>query len=217
MEPRNIVILIGMAGSGKGTQAKKLVEIFNWQWMEMGSFIRARAAKTGSEGAELTKIINAGKHLPPQIPLKIFAEDIAPLASGETMLLDGFPRTGTQDRLLWDWCRLNGWPTPRLAIHLKTDLAVVLPRLIARSKTKIFPSPQGNYQIGQTVKREDDYIEAIQERVQYFTDHAPAIIDWYRYQDKLIEVNGEQAIERVSAELLEKLNNYIQRHHLGLI
>jgi len=208
--PSRIVLLIGIAGSGKGTQAEKLAQERGWHWIEMGTLIRKRASVDDEKGRELRALINKGHHLAPQEPMKIFEEEVAPnCRDGATLLLDGFPRTATQDRLLWDFCYRMQWPTPQLAIYLDVPGEQVLTRLLERAKkNKEISSANKDTSISQKILREDDYENAIRERIEYFKIHAPSMIDWYRYQNRLLTIDGTKSPEEVARVIAEGIDSF---------
>lgn len=88
-----MIILFGLAGSGKGTQAKALSEIFGWRTMSVGQVIRDTGKYDG--------IINYGKMIPDEDVIKLMQEKIETNeAEGYDMILDGFPRNAVQTKWL---------------------------------------------------------------------------------------------------------------------
>jgi adenylate kinase len=88
-----MIILFGLAGSGKGTQSKALSEIFGWRTMSVGQAIRDTGKYDG--------IINYGKMIPDEDVIKLMQEKIEiNEAEGYDMILDGFPRNAAQTEWL---------------------------------------------------------------------------------------------------------------------
>ena len=88
-----MIILFGLAGSGKGTQGKALSEIFGWKWLSVGQVIR----NTGV----YDKITNSGKLVPDEEVIKLMDKQIEKAEDeGFDVILDGYPRSETQAKYL---------------------------------------------------------------------------------------------------------------------
>lgn len=84
-----MIILFGMAGSGKGTQGEILAETFDWRWISVGDVIRQKK--------EYADIINKGELIPDEDVVKMMSEEISEsLKKGTNVILDGFPRDELQ-------------------------------------------------------------------------------------------------------------------------
>ena len=175
-----MIILFGLAGSGKGTQGKALSELFGWRWMSVGEAIR----QTG--GYE--DIINHGNLIPDEDVIKIMGRQIERAeAEGFDVILDGFPRDITQAHWLVDNMadKLDG------AIILEVPKEELYKRLALRG-------------------REDDKErESIDQRFEVFEQNIYSILPLLESKNIPVErVNGVGAIEEVTARLIEVVKKF---------
>ncbi|MBR0242701.1 nucleoside monophosphate kinase [Candidatus Saccharibacteria bacterium] len=90
-----MIILFGLAGSGKGTQGKALSEFFGWRWLSVGQAIR--------DTGEYAEVIDKGNLIPDEDVIKLMDRQIAKAeAEGFDVILDGYPRTEAQAKYLTD-------------------------------------------------------------------------------------------------------------------
>ncbi|MFH1145765.1 MAG: nucleoside monophosphate kinase [bacterium] len=197
MKPQTIILLIGIAGSGKGTQGRQLADIKNWQWLEAGGIIRDKADEQSEQGKFIKTEINQGHALPDEVALNVVVNGLEQLCDGRALLLDGFPRSAPQYELFKQWCRLKNWPEPKAGLYLETPVSVVYPRLLARGQQTV---------AGQ--ERKDDYQEAIFERLKFFVVTTMDLVDALKQEGKLVTINGDQPVENVSADINRALSNY---------
>lgn len=212
------LIILGSAGSGKGTQAKLLAEKYNLQILETGELIR-HAAKEKTERGRLTKWIHkVGMHFPDDFVFDLVAPVFKRRAKKQGVLFDGYPRTAGQ---AWDLDRLTkAYTRNRRTFALWIDVGGkdALQRLLTRSVCtkcgKIFTSRKIKkcLKCGAKVEVRDYDMDkkAILKRIDWFNTRVMPAIEFYQQRKMLIKVNGEQSIENVFKETVKKLDQKIR-------
>ena len=170
-----MIILFGLAGSGKGTQGKALSEIFGWRWMSNGEAIR--------QSGKFDDIINRGELIPDSEVIKMMDIQIKKAeAEGFDMILDGYPRSGEQAKYVVDHYadKIDG------AIILEVPKEELYERLALRG-------------------RDDDKEKAsIDRRFEIFEQNICSILPLLEAKNIPIErVDGVGKIEEVTARLVE--------------
>ena len=183
------IVLLGAPGSGKGTQAEKIVEKYGVALISTGEVLRAEVAAGTSLGLQAKQIMDAGELVSDDIILGIAKEHIGRLDSHRGFLLDGFPRTLAQAEGLDAMLAELGAPLD-VALLVEVDDAEVMQRLLAR-------------------KRADDSEETIRNRLEVYRAQTEPLVDYYRGQKKLAPVKGVGAIDEIFARVtgvLDPLN-----------
>ena len=170
-----MIILFGLAGSGKGTQGKIIAELFGWRWLSVGEAIR----QTG--GYE--EIINEGKLIPDEDVIKIMDKQIKKAeAEGFDVILDGYPRDAHQAEYMMQTMpdKLSG------AIILEVPKDELYERLALRGRD------------------DDKERESIDRRFQIFEENIEAILPMLEsHQIPIVRVDGVGKIEEVTARLVD--------------
>ena len=212
------VLLLGAPGAGKGTQAEAIVREFGFRHVASGDVMRALREEQTPLGERVRSYYDQGLLVPDEVVIEAMMSRVTGDAPG--YLLDGFPRTVVQAQAL----------EAALARHARRIDAVVyinvsedelLDRLtgrwLCRNGDEIYheknrpPKKPGVCDTcgGELYQRPDDTREAGQTRLQVYFDQTAPLIDHYRQQGTLVEVNGEQPIEDVERELLRALREKI--------
>ena len=199
-----IFVSIGIQGSGKWTQARLLQEEFGLMLFESGTALRNIAAEDSELGHKVKAIIDRGDHVSPAI-IEDILKDILDNKSDGKVIFDGFIRNAGNkesfDKVVWDY--------KVLFFDLPKDEAVK--RLIGRMynpKTwETFPSwtETDPKTWDKLVKRADDQEEAIMKRIDLFVEKALPVVEECRKAWKVIDINANQPIADVYAELKKKL------------
>ncbi len=179
------IVLLGAPGSGKGTQAEKIVDTYGVAHISTGEVLRAEVAAGTDLGLKAKQIMDAGELVSDDIILGIAKEHIGKLDSRRGFLLDGFPRTLAQAEGLDKMLAELGAPLD-LALLVQVDDAEVMQRLLAR-------------------KRADDTEETIRNRLDVYRAQPEPLIGYYRDQGKLAPVEGVGAIDEIFARVSEVL------------
>jgi adenylate kinase len=207
------LILIGAQGSGKGTQAIKLVEHLGIQHLASGDIFRNAVAQGTPLGQEVKGYMERGEFVPDHITIALILDLLRAPAYEPGVVLDGFPRTRDQASALDD-------ALPQLhrridrAIYLNVPRDVLLDRLSGRYvctahqhvyniKTKP-PKVPGSCDVdgSDLIQRSDDTPAVIEKRLQKFFEETIQVVHYYRVQGKLLELDGNQPIDDVSRQLL---------------
>jgi adenylate kinase len=215
------IILIGAQGSGKGTQAEKLAQNLGIHHVSSGDLFR----KASDEGTELGKqariYLDRGELVPDDLTVSMMLHYIA--ESGyihDGVLLDGFPRTIAQAQALDERLASSGRCID-CTVYLKVPRDVLLRRLsgryICRAAQHVYnretnpPKVPGICDLdgSELYQRPDDQGPAVQKRLDIFFKGTIYLLDYYQKQGKLLEVNGNQAIEQVQRALLEAIQRCI--------
>ena len=210
------IVLLGAPGSGKGTQAKKLMAERNVPQISTGDMLRAAVAAGTRFGQQAKAIMETGRLVSDDIMLGIISERLAEPDVDDGFILDGFPRTRQQALDLEELLDQLGQPLDA-AILMDVDFDVLMKRLTGRrtcSKTgkllNIYYSPQEELDAvkaagGELIQREDDNEETIGERLAVYREQTEPVVDFYRKRDKLKTVAAEGTIDEVYQRLLEVL------------
>lgn len=208
------IVLIGAQGSGKGTQAAFLTQKLGIRHIGSGDLLRKAVEEKTPLGIQAGAYMDRGELVPDDITVAMVLQCIGELASGEDILLDGFPRTLTQAQTLDRGLRSVGRRIDK-AIYLNVPRNELLSRLdgryLCRAAQHIYhkrtrpPKITGICDLDGSplYQRPDDSGEAVQKRLDIFFHETIRLLDYYREQNKLSEVNANQSIPLVSSRLLK--------------
>ena len=210
------IILLGAPGSGKGTQAKRLMKDRGIPQISTGDMLRAAVASGTEFGQKAKAIMDAGQLVSDDIMIGIIRERLAEPDAENGFILDGFPRTRQQASDLEALLAELGKPLDA-AVLLDVDFSVLMKRLTGRrtcSRTgkllNIYFSPQEELDAvvqagGELVQREDDNEETIGSRLDVYREQTEPVIEYYRERDALKIVPAEGSIDDVYERLLAAL------------
>lgn len=210
------IILIGAQGSGKGTQAELLSQTFGIPHVASGDLIRQAIAEKTALGMQAKVYNDRGDLVPDEIVIAMVINRIEQPDCAHGVILDGFPRTVAQAEALDKAMQAIGRHID-VAAYLEVPRQELLHRLsgryICRANQHVYniytnpPKVPGICDIdgSKLYQRPDDVGEAVQRRLEIFFTETILLIDYYRRQDKLVVVNGNQSIEQVHEELVEKI------------
>ncbi len=209
------LLIIGLPGAGKGTQAAKIVEKFKVAHISTGDMFRAAMANQTEMGVLAKSYIDKGELVPDEVTNGIVKERLSQEDIKETgFLLDGYPRTIDQahalDAILKDLgIDLDG------VINIEVDPSCLLERLSGRiihrqtgeTFHKIF-NPPANYNEEDYYQREDDKPETVKRRLDVNIAQGKPILAHYRELKLVHDIQGNQDINDVFSDIekvLEKL------------
>lgn len=208
------ILLIGPQGSGKGTQARVLLEKFGFFYFESGEFLR----KVANNNEELKKALSEGQLVPDREMTSYLTAFFDEKNMYDDIIFDGFPRTESQYNF---W---KNWLTDKV---VKLDLAIVLEiseaetirRLTARRKDPetgaiynlVTDPPPADVDLSKLIQREDDKPEAIKMRLANYRQRTEPLIKTLESDMEVIEVNGERPIEEISADIVKIVETRINK------
>jgi adenylate kinase len=206
------IVFLGAPGSGKGTQAQKLMADFGLQQISTGDLLRAAVAADTELGQRAKAAMDAGELVTDDIVLGIIAERLAQDDCKNGFILDGYPRNLQQAKDLEPVLEGIGQSLDA-AVLLNVDLDILMKRLTGRrtcSKSgkllNIYFSSQAEIDAvtaagGELIQRADDNEETIGKRLQVYREKTEPLIDFYRAAGLLKTVEGEGDIEEIYGRL----------------
>jgi adenylate kinase len=210
------IVLLGAPGSGKGTQAKKLMADKNIPQVSTGDMLREAVASGTRFGLKAKAVMDAGDLVPDDVVLGIISERLSQPDAENGFILDGFPRTTQQALDLEDLLDELGTPLDT-AILMDVDLDILMKRLTGRRTCSltgkllnVHYSSQAELDEcinagGELIQREDDNEETIRNRLEVYRENTEPLIDFYRQRGKLTTIDAEGDIEAVYQRLLGAL------------
>jgi adenylate kinase len=179
------IVLFGIQGSGKGTQARKLAEEFGYRLFEAGGALRAIAAEESHLGSQVRSYINAGHLVPHEIIMEVVRSAVIDVPAEAPVLFDGIPRDAKQqadfDALMTEYNR----PFQCINIALSADEAMA--RIRQRAAT------EGRVDDSDDVK--------IHRRFQIFQEETTPVIESYRARTLVTDVDGRGSVDEVYQRL----------------
>ena len=210
------IVLIGAQGSGKGTQADALSQALGIVHVASGDLFRKAIDQKTDLGLQAKAYIDRGELVPDDLTVAMILGRLAEPDCSQGVLLDGFPRTIAQAQALDKGLQGIGQQID-LTIYLKVPREELLKRLsgryICRAHQHVYnintrpPKVAGICDLdgSELYQRSDDVGEAVQRRLDIFFNETIQLLDYYDHQHKLVEVNGDQSIEAVQRDLLDKI------------
>jgi adenylate kinase len=212
------LMLMGLPGAGKGTQAEKIVDEYKIPHISTGDIFRA-AMKNGTPmGLEAKKFIDKGELVPDEVTNGIVKERLAKDDVNDGYMLDGFPRNMAQAEALDEFGKELG-KSLNCVINIHVDPESLMERLTGRyicrdcgaTYHKVFNPTKvegtcdrcGGHEFFQ---REDDKPETVKNRLDVNIKMNTPLLDFYKKQGLLYEVNGNQDIDKVFADIKEILD-----------
>jgi len=213
------ILLIGAPGAGKGTQAEKLSQLFALRHVASGNLFQKAFEEQTELGLKAQKYVDLGELVPDEMTIPMVLRHTEEPEGMDGVVLDGFPRTLAQAQALDAVLqRINRQID--LAIYLNVSREELLQRLAGRVfcqanqhvyHVKFRPPQVANIcdlDESKLYRRPDDSGEALRRRLVIFFNQTIEVLDYYRKQHKLREVDGNQSIDQVHAMLLKEINDY---------
>jgi len=213
------IILFGAQGSGKGTQADRLADALGIPHVASGDLFRDAMKEESDLGLKAKEYIDRGKLVPDDLTVKMVLDRIKEPDCDNGVLLDGFPRTIAQAHALDKGLEANGRQI-NVAVYLNVPRDILLSRLsgryICRARQHVYnvntnpPKVAGKCDKdgSDLYQRADDSGDAVQKRLDIFFNETIRLLDYYRPQQKLSEVDGNQNIEQVQQDLVNAVRNH---------
>lgn len=211
------LVLLGAPGSGKGTQAKKLMVDKRIPQVSTGDMLREAVAAGTRFGLKAKPVIEAGNFVPDEVVLGIISERLTQPDAQDGFILDGFPRTKQQALDLEELLDQMGTPL-NTAVLLDVDFDILMKRLTGRRTCSltgkllnVYLSPQEELDEctnagGRLIQREDDNEETIGKRLEIYRERTEPLITFYRERDKLTTIDAEGTIDEVYERLIQALD-----------
>lgn len=210
------LILMGLPGAGKGTQAEKINEKLEIPHISTGDMFRLAIKEGTALGKEAKKYMDEGALVPNEVTNGIVEERLAMDDCNKGFLLDGFPRTIPQAEALDEiTTKLN--KELDYVIHVDVPADKLLERLTGR---RVCPTCGTTYHVMYNppkvegvcdkdgtalTQREDDTEETVQKRLSVNIEQQKPLLDYYEAKGVLITVDGDQNIDKVFADIEAKL------------
>jgi len=182
------IVLFGIQGSGKGTQAKIIAEKFNCKVCEMGAQLRELAKEDSELGIKVKTLIEAGHLVPADVILEIVENFVKGLSANDIALFDGIPRNENQ-KIRFDEV-MKKYQRDFIGIQIEIPEEETIKRLLSRG-------------------RNDDNVDSIKNRIHHFNTETLPIIEDYKNLNKIVSINGFQSVDEVSKDIITVLEKNI--------
>lgn len=213
------LVLMGLPGAGKGTQADLIIKDFDIPHISTGDIFRAAIKNQTEMGKKAKSYIDAGNLVPDEVVNGIVAERLAQDDTKKGFMLDGFPRNLVQAKALNKMLEDNGRKLDAVInIHVTPD--VLVDRLSARfickncgaSYNRLYhkPAVEGTCDVcggHEFFQRDDDKPATVKNRLDVNIKLNTPLVDFYKNQGILHNINGEQSIEGVYKDVRQVLIN----------
>jgi adenylate kinase len=206
------VLLLGAPGVGKGTQAKALMAAYGIPQISTGDILRANISNGTPLGKAAKALVDQGKLVSDDLVNKMVANRLLQPDTAHGFILDGFPRTLNQ--ALWLDTKLAATPDvlPVVAINIIVDYEQLKHRVTGRRISpagriyNIYSNPPlvpGICDIDGSplVQRPDDSDAVFADRMKTFEAQTAPVIEHYRKLGRFEEINGDQPVEQVTADI----------------
>ncbi|EAD0721116.1 TPA: adenylate kinase [Listeria monocytogenes] len=213
------LVLMGLPGAGKGTQAEQIVEKYNIPHISTGDMFRAAMKNNTELGRKAKSFMDNGDLVPDEVTNGIVRERLSEDDAKDGFLLDGFPRTVEQAQELENILSDLGTELDAV-INIDVEKDVLMKRLTGRwicrtcGKTyhEIYNPPKvaGKCDLdgGELYQRDDDKKETVEKRLNVNMKQTKPLLDFYSEKGKLHNINGEQDIKDVFVDVEKILASF---------
>lgn len=212
------LILLGAPGAGKGTQATFIKEEFKIPHISTGDIFRANIRENTPLGIKAKEFINEGKLVPDELTIDLVKDRLLQDDCKNGFLLDGFPRNLNQADALRLFLKEHGMDLDAV-VDIEVDKNALVQRISGRRMCKdcgasyhiIFKKPkvEGICDIcgGQLYQRDDDKEETVLKRIGVYEKETSPLIDFYRNENLLIEIDGNRNVGEITNDILSILRS----------
>lgn len=208
------LVLLGLPGAGKGTQAQKIAEAYEWPHIATGDIFRRAIKDKTPLGKQAKKYIDTGELVPDEVTIGIVENRLKDDDCDQGFILDGFPRTLAQAEALSEIEEID------LSLYIKVDEEELIDRLSGR---RVCEDCGASYHIkynkpqkegicdkcgGRLIQRSDDRKETVKNRIKVNKKQMQELLDYYRGKGILREVECTGGIE----EVFKKLKDVIEEN-----
>ena len=210
------IVFMGPPGAGKGTQAEKIIENYQIPHISTGDMFRKAIKEQTELGMEAKRYMDQGALVPDHVTIGIVKDRLSESDCKSGFLLDGFPRTVDQAKAL-DEILTSLDSKIDYVINIDVDLDILKERLTGR---RICRSCGATYHMifnppavagtcdkcgGELYQRKDDNEETVGNRLDVYVSQTKPLLDYYSLAGNLVNINGQQSIDLVFAEIQDVL------------
>jgi adenylate kinase len=217
------LVLMGLPGAGKGTQAERIVEKYDIPHISTGDMFRAAMKEETELGLLAKSFIDKGELVPDEVTIGIVRERLGKNDCQNGFLLDGFPRTVAQaDSLEGILAELS--KQIDYVVNIEVNKDILMERLTGRRICKncgatyhlVFnpPAVQGECDkcSGELYQRADDNEETVANRLEVNLKQTEPLLNFYNDKGYLRNINGEQDIDKVFVDVNQLLGGLVHDH-----
>lgn len=212
----SVVVLLGPPGSGKGTQAKRLVELLGTPHVSSGDLFRDHLSRETELGLMAKSYMEEGELVPDDVTVEMVIERLSRPDCEEGVILDGFPRTLTQAKALDRALEDRGQEVtvvPLIQVSDEEVMRRLTSRRVCADCGEVYnlvfnpPEEEGVCDVcgGELYQREDDNPETVRHRLYTYYKETSPLIGYYFAKDLLVQVDGEQPVEHVNQDLRQAI------------
>lgn len=177
------LLFVGPPGSGKGTQAARVASRLRVPHISTGEMFRSHVSRKTPLGMEVESLMAAGEYVPDEITGKMLAQRLAHADAADGFILDGFPRTIPQARMLDEL--LVETPLD-LVVSLRVDDDELVGRMLSRG-------------------RADDALETIRRRLEVYQSQTAPLLEFYEPRGLVRDVDGSGSIGDITGRIVAAL------------
>lgn len=207
------LVILGPPGAGKGTQAEYIVEKYNIPHISTGDIFRENIKNNTELGKKAKSYMDKGLLVPDDLVIALVEDRLNKDDAKEGFLLDGFPRTVAQAVSLDSILDKNDEKLTKV-INISVDPEILIERAVGRRVCKTCgmtyhvkfnpPKKEGICDKDGTklIQRDDDTEETVKTRISVYFDQTAPLIDYYRAQNLLIDIDGAKDIDKVFDDIV---------------
>jgi adenylate kinase len=209
------ILLLGAPGVGKGTQAKELMAAWGIPQISTGDLFRENVTRGTALGVSAKSVLDRGELVSDDLVNEMVAERLKLPDTAAGYILDGFPRTLGQAGWLDAHLASGGNALPVIAVNIQVSYNQLLRRITGRRNCPVCKSIYNIYLQPPKVdelcdldgtplaRRSDDTEEVFEERMRAYNALTAPVVEHYRALGRFEEVNGEQLVSAVTAEVMK--------------
>lgn len=202
------IILLGAPGAGKGTQAAMIAEEFKVPHISTGDILRRNMKEGTPLGLKAKAFVESGGLVPDEVVIGLVEDRLSQEDCKNGYILDGFPRTIAQAEALDKVARID------LAINIDVPFETIMDRLGGRRVCVCGETYHVSMLNGETTCkrcgkelfiRDDDKPETVKNRLKVYSDQTQPLIDYYRSQNKVVDIKANGTKEEIFADIKKVL------------